>query len=179
MYLVGNIGREKGVFWHCLVVAYIVYPLRYVIYDETYWFTGMIFASSLAFEQFSKQWRRDPPKRYGVVRRTLVLSTCICLYLSLWSGYFFFNGKITDSDGDEVPVHEAIKNFLKSPWWTDLKQTFTDTWQFAKHNGWYETWNQIIDSIDADGEQNAYKVYFTYLTSKNYKKNNVFLGSWC
>ncbi|CAO1401361.1 unnamed protein product [Diamesa tonsa] len=158
VYLVGNIGREKGVFWHCLAVAYIVYPLRYVIYDETYWFTGMIFASSLAFEQFSKQWRRDPPKRYGVVRRTLVLTTCICLYLSLWTGYFFFNGKITDSDGDEVPVHEAIKNFLKSPWWTDLKQTFTDTWQFAKHNGWYETWNQIIDSIDADGEQNAYKV---------------------
>lgn len=26
------------------------------------------------------------------------------------------------------------------------------------HNGWYETWKQIVDSIDADGEQNAYKV---------------------
>lgn len=158
VWLVGNIGRERGVFWHCLVAAYIIYPLRYFVYDEAYWFTGMVFGSALAFEQFSKQWRRVPPKRHGVLRRTIVLSTCVMLYLSLWSGYFFFNGKITDSDGDEVPVHEAIKNFLKSPWWTDLKQTFVDTWRFAKHNGWYETWKQIVDSIDADGEQNAYKV---------------------
>lgn len=158
VWLVGNIGREKGVFWHCLVFAYVVYPLRYFVYDETYWFTGMVFASALGFEQFSKQWRREPPKRHGVLRRTIVLSTCVILYLSLWTGYFVFNGKITDSEGDEVPVHEAIKNFIKSPWWTDLKQTFVETWRFAKHNGWYETWKQIVDSIDADGEQNAYKV---------------------
>ncbi|CRL01978.1 CLUMA_CG015048, isoform A [Clunio marinus] len=158
VWIVGNIGRERGVFWHCLIVAYIVYPLRYFVYDETYWFTAMVFASALSFEQFSKQWRREPPKRHGALRRTIVLSTCVMLYLSLWTGYFYFNGKITDSEGDEVPVHEAIKNFLKSPWWTDLKQTFIDTWRFAKHNGWYETWKQIVDSIDADGEQNAYKV---------------------
>lgn len=158
VWLVGNIGREKGVLWHCLVVAYIVYPLRYFVYDETYWFFAMVLASSLSFEQFSKQWRREPPKRHGAMRRTIVLSTCAILYLSLWSGYFYFNGKITDSDGDTVPVEEAIKNFLKSPWWTDLKQTFVETWRFAKHNGWYETWKQIVDSIDVDGEQNAYKV---------------------
>lgn len=158
VWLVGNIGREKGVFWHCLAAAYLVYPLRYYVYDETYWFTAMIFVSALSFEQFSKQWRREPPKRHGAVKRTVVLSTCVILYLAVWSSYFYFNGKITDSDGDEVPVHEAIRNFIKSPWWTDLKQTFVETWRFAQHNGWYETWKQIVDSIDADGEQNAYKV---------------------
>ena len=158
VWIVGNIGREKGVFWHCLLAAYIIYPLRYFVYDETYWFTGMVFGSALTFEQFSKQWRREPPKRHSKIRRTIELSTCVVLYLSVWSAYFVFNGKITDSEGDEVPVHEAIKNFLKSPWWTDLKQTFVDTWRFAQHNGWYETWKQIVDSIDIDGEQNAYKI---------------------
>jgi len=158
VWIVGNIGREKGVFWHCLLAAYVIYPLRYFVYDETYWFTGMVFGSALTFEQFSKQWRREPPKRHSKVRRTIELSTCVVLYLSVWSAYFVFNGKITDSEGDEVPVHEAIKNFLKSPWWTDLKQTFVDTWRFAQHNGWYETWKQIVDSIDIDGEQNAYKI---------------------
>lgn len=158
VWIVGNIGRERGVFWHCLLAAYIIYPLRYFVYDETYWFTGMVFGSALTFEQFSKQWRREPPKRHSKIRRTIELSTCVVLYLSVWSAYFVFNGKITDSEGDEVPVHEAIKNFLKSPWWTDLKQTFVDTWRFAQHNGWYETWKQIVDSIDIDGEQNAYKI---------------------
>lgn len=158
VWLVGNIGREKGVLWHCLVAAYVIYPLRYFVYDETCWFTALVFGSALAFEQFSKQWRLDAPKRYSATRRTIVLSACVCIYLSVWSGYFVFNGKITDGEGDEVPVHEAIKNFLKSPWWTDLKQTFEETWRFAQHNGWYETWKQIVDSIDIDGEQNAYKV---------------------
>lgn len=136
----------------------MVYPIRYWIYDDTYWFTGMVFASALAFDALSKDWRREPPKRHGKLKRTVVLSACVCIYLSMWGSFFFFNGKITDSEGDEVPVHEAIGNFLKSPWWTDLKQTYTDTWNFAKHNGWSETWKQILDSIDADGEQNAYKV---------------------
>ena len=91
-------------------------------------------------------------------RRTAILGTAVIIYLSLWCCYFYFNGKITDADGDEVPVHEAIKNFIKSPWWTDIKQTFYDTYQFAQHNGWYETWKQVIDTMDTDGEQNAYKV---------------------
>lgn len=158
VWVVGNIGREQGTLWHCLTVAYFVYPLRYFVYDESVWFTAMVFASTLAFENNSKQWRREPPKRHSTLRRTIVLGCCVMLYMSLWTGYFYFNGKITDSDGDEVPVHEALRNFLKSPWWTDLKQTCHETWRFMLHNGWHETWKQIVDSIDADGEQNAYKV---------------------
>ncbi|XP_037924259.1 dnaJ homolog subfamily C member 22 [Hermetia illucens] len=158
VWTVGNVGREKGVFWHCLVAAYIAYPLRYFLYDETYWFTATVFASALAFDHWSKEWRREPLKRHGALRRTLYLSMAASLYLSLWGCYFVFNGTITDNDGDEVPVHEAIKNLLMSPWWTDLKQSLYDTWQYAQHNGWYETWKQIIDTMDIDGEQNAYKV---------------------
>lgn len=154
----GNVGREKGPLWHCLLTAYLVYPLRYFIYDETYWFTGMIFASAVVFDCFSKEWRRDPPKRHSLKRRCAYLSGAIFIYLALWGSFFYFNGKITDSDGDEVPVHEALTNFFTSPWWTDLKQTLYDTWQYAQHHGWYETWKQIIDTLDVDGEQNAYKV---------------------
>lgn len=158
VWTVGNIGREQGVLWHCLAVAYIVYPIRYFVYDETYWFTAIVFTSALAFDAWSKQWLREPPKRHGTVKRVLYISMAVSLYLSLWGCYFVFNGTITDSEGDEVPVHEAIKNVLSSPWWTDLKQTLHDTWQYAQHHGWYETWKQIVDTMDVDGEQNAYKV---------------------
>lgn len=158
VWLVGNIGREQGKLKHCLLTAYFVYLLRFFVYDESIWFTAMVFASTSAFENSSKEWRREPPKRHSPLKRTVVLGCCMMIYMSLWTGYFVFNGKITDSEGDEVPVHEALKNFLKSPWWTDLKQTCADTWRFLQHHGWYDTWKLILDSIDADGEQNAYKV---------------------
>ncbi len=156
--MVGNIGREKGVFWHCLLAAYILYPIRYFIYDESVWFTCVVFGATLTFEQFSKQWRREPPKRHGTIKRSVILSTCVCIYLLGWGCYFVFNGKIKDEDGGEISAWEALKNVAKSPWWTDLKQTLIETWKFAQHNGWYETWKQIVESIDVDGEQNAYKV---------------------
>lgn len=151
-------GREKGCIGHCLLAAYIAYPVRYYVYDETYWMTIMLVVSAIAFEMFSKEWRREPPKRNSTKKRIAYLSTAGLIYLSLWGSFLYFNGKITDTDGDEVPVSEAIYNFLGSPWWTDLKTTLNDTWQFAQHNGWYETWKQILDTLDVDGEQNAFKV---------------------
>lgn len=160
VWVVGNIGREKGCLWHSLIASYVSYLSRYFIFDDTWWMTLTVVVTALVFDSFSKQWMLQRPKRRRLVRRAVVMSMAILLYMSLWGSYFYFNGTITDSDGDEVPVHEAIHNFLKSPWWTDLKQTLSDTWAFAQHNGWGEIWKQIIDSMDADGEQNAYKVSF-------------------
>lgn len=162
VWTVGNTGREQGCLWHCLAAAYIAYPLRYYVYDESYWMTGMLVFSALVFESLSKEWRREPPRRNSTKRRVAYLSAAACIYLSLWGSFFYFNGKITDSDGDEVPVAEAIQNFLSSPWWTDLKTTMNETWQFAQHHGWYETWKQIVDSMDVDGEQNSYKVSWNF-----------------
>lgn len=162
VWTVGNTGREQGCLWHCLIAAYIAYPIRYYVYDETYWMTIMLVISALTFESLSKQWRREPPKRHSAKKRIIRLSAAACIYLSLWGSFIFFNGKITDSEGDEIAFSEVISNFLTSPWWTDLKTTLHDTWQFAQHNGWYETWKQIVDSMDMDGEQNSYKVSLTH-----------------
>lgn len=158
IWIVGNIGRERGSPWFAAFVAYVTYFLRFYIYDESVWFTVMVFASALAFDGFSKQWRRKPREKKSLLKRIVVLSLCGALYLSIWGAYLYFNGKVTDSNGDEVPVHEAIHHFFTSPWWTDLKQSLYDTYQFAQHHGWYEVWKQIIDLSDPHGEQNAYKV---------------------
>lgn len=158
VWLVGNLGREKGVLWHCLLASYLTYPVRYVIYDDTYWMTGMMVVCAFTFDHFSKEWRREPAKKYSMKRRFAVLSAAVCVYLMIWAAYFYFNGKITDADGDEVPLREAVYNVLNSPWWKELKQTLSDTYLFAKHHGWYETYRQIINSLDVDGEKNAFQV---------------------
>lgn len=154
----GNIGVERGSIWPCLFAAYAVYPLRYVFYDETYWLSIAIVVPALVFDHFSKEWKLSRPKPKSVTRRVFTLTVCGMIYLSIVGGYFYFNGKVTDSEGDTVPLHEAIKNAFMSPLWKDLKQSLKDTWAHARHNGFYSTWKSIIDALDADGEQNAYKV---------------------
>lgn len=156
--MVGNLGRERGVLWHCLLAAYLTYPVRYLIYDDTYWMTTMMVASAFTFDYFSKDWRREPQKRKSLKKRFTILTAAVCVYLFIWGSYFYFNGKITDADGDEVPLREALQNVLNSPWWKELKQTMHDTYLFAKHHGWYETYRQIINSLDVDGEKNAFMV---------------------
>lgn len=157
VWAVGNIGNEKGSLKWPVLAAYAAYPLRYYIYDETIWFTVMVLASACAFDTFSKEWRRRS-KKQGVIKRVAVFGLCVCLYLSLWCSYLYFHGTITDSEGDEVPVYEALHHFFTSPWWLDVKQCLYDTYQYAQHHGWYEVWKQIIDLSDPHGEQNAYKV---------------------
>lgn len=158
IYMVGNLGREKGVFWHCLIAAYITYPIRYIIYDESYWLSITLVVSALAFDHWSKEFDRQPRKRRSLKKRFFLLSTGLCIYLSVWLAFFYFNGKVSDGEGDEIPVHEAITNFFASSWWTDIKQTVSDIYTYAQHHGWYEIYKQIIESLDVDGEQKAYKV---------------------
>lgn len=158
VWAVGNIGRETGTPWKSLVCAYVAYLSRWYFFDESIWLTTVVFTSALAFDSFSKRWRRKPREKKSIVKRIAVLALCGTLYLSMWSAYFYFNGKVTDSNGDEIPVHEAVHHFFTSPWWTDLKQSLYDVYTYAQHHGWYEVWKQIIDLSDPQGEQNAYKV---------------------
>ncbi|KAH8276752.1 hypothetical protein KR044_008620 [Drosophila immigrans] len=158
VWTVGNIGRECGVLWPCLLAAFVAYPARYFIYDETYSFLLTALVSALAFDALSKQWRRTPPRRGSTVERSVKFSGALCIYLGLWGCVIFFNGTIPDEDGGEVPIHEALHNFLASAWWTDLKQALHDTYNYAQHHGWYETWREVFESMDVDGERNAYKV---------------------
>lgn len=158
VWIVGNIGREQGKPWLTIAVTYATYTSRWYFFDESIWLTLMVFCAGLTFDSFSKHWRRTPRKKRNFAARVSVLLVCAILYSALWSSYFYFNGKITDSNGDEIPIHEALHHFFTSPWWTDLKQSLYDTYVYAQHHGWYEIWKQIIDLSDPQGEQNAYKI---------------------
>ncbi|RZC37255.1 dnaJ -like subfamily C member 22 [Asbolus verrucosus] len=158
VWVVGNIGRERGKPWLTIAASYLSYMTRWYFLDENVWLTFIVFCAALTFDTCSKEWRRTPRKKKSVLRRMSTLVVCAMLYVALWSSYFYFNGKITDSNGDEIPVHEALHHFFTSPWWTDLKQSLYDTYQYAQHHGWYEIWKQIIELSDPQGEHNAYKV---------------------
>lgn len=95
----------------------------------------------------------------------LILGAAYLLFCSMWASYFYFNAKITDQDGEEIPVREAFYHFIKSPVWTDLKNSLIETWNYAQQHGWMETWRQLVEMSDPYGENNAYKVSKVYLFS--------------
>ncbi|XP_037938329.1 dnaJ homolog subfamily C member 22 [Teleopsis dalmanni] len=158
VWTVGNIGRERGVLWHCLVASFIIYPVRYLIYDETYTLLLTSIISALVFDNYSKHWLRSPPVRRGAAIRTVKFTGALLIYFSIWGCYIGFNGTISDGEGGEVHIYEAVRNFLASAWWSDMVQAFKDTYLYAQHHGWYETWKEIFESMDVDGERNSYKV---------------------
>ncbi|KAI4499428.1 hypothetical protein M0802_005324 [Mischocyttarus mexicanus] len=158
VWVVGNIGREGGTIWAALIAAYLFYPTLYYIGDETTWVFLMGIASSLAFDTFSKEWNLKPKKKRGWIRRMFYLFLAITLYFSLIGSYLYFNATITDSEGEEIKLSDAIRHFLTSPIWLDLKASLKATWNQAVHQGFWATWAQIVDLSDPRGEINAYKV---------------------
>jgi hypothetical protein len=100
----------------------------------------------------------------------------VLLYCGLITSYVYFNARLTDSEGEEVRVQDALHHFFTSPWWLDLKQSLQDTWNYAQHHGWIEVWKQVIDLSDPHGEINAYKVNTNTVLGTAFQKysNEVF-----
>lgn len=107
-----------------LCTAYLFYPTLPYIGDDSMWVFSMVIASSLSFDSFSKQWKLKPRKKRSLVRRFSYLGLAVALYLALIGSYLYFNAAITDSEGEEIKLSEAVRHFLTSPIWLDLKVRF-------------------------------------------------------
>lgn len=157
-WIVGNVGKERGSFWIPLVASYLCYPTLYYIGDDSTWMGFMVIVSYLSFDSFAKEWRLRPTKKKSLRRRLSILFIAVVIYSALWSSYFYFNATITDNDGEEIKLSDAVKHFLTSPIWLDLKASLEATWQQARNQGFWATWRQIIELSDPRGEINAYRV---------------------
>ncbi|XP_012279311.1 dnaJ homolog subfamily C member 22 [Orussus abietinus] len=157
-WVVGNIGREQGSIWLPLLTAYCCYPTLYYIGDDSTWMGLMVTTTAFVFDSFSKEWRLRPRKKRSLPRRLAILLLASVIYLSLWGSYFYFNATITDSEGEEIKISEAVKHFLTSPIWLDLKTNLEEAWRQVRHQGFWATWAQLVDLTDPRGEINAYRV---------------------
>lgn len=153
--LVGNIGKEKGSIWWPLLGCYIITPFHIMGYT-TYLLTTIL--GIVAFNMYSKSWRRqvDPP--VGLCKRFFIIIICISLYTSLWGAYIYFNLKITTKDGDRIKFRDAAENFIKSPAFQEFQQTLKHLGLHLMEHGFASTFQQLIESLDPLGEKHALKV---------------------
>lgn len=120
VWVVGNIGREQGDIKLTLLVTCCLYPTSYYIGDESTWLTLMSIVATLVFDTFSKEWRLKPRKKKSNIKRFIIISFAVLVYCSMWGSFFYFNASITDSQGEEIKLSEAVKHFFTSPVWLDF-----------------------------------------------------------
>lgn len=155
IWTAGNVGRRQGKIWPCLVAAYVAYPLRFLLHDQTAWLMCVVITSALAFDLYSKQWQLTPPPRRSLKRRVATLYVCGVIYLSLFGCYYYFNTTIKNDSNENVPVHVALKNALNSELWQEVKRHAVNVWTEVRHNGLYYTYTQLLDSLEIGAEARA------------------------
>ena len=112
----------------------------------------------IAFNMFSKQWRRQIREPHSVCKRFLIITICFTLYVSLWGSYAYFNLKITTKDGDRVKFRDAVGNFINSPAFQEFQQNLHSLWKHLLEHGFTSTFEQLVESLDPLGEKHALKV---------------------
>lgn len=157
--MVGNIGREQGTLKHSVIVSYLTYPLKYFIEDDKTHNNVMGIFTAIAFNIYSKEWRKKPPMD-GAIKRGATISFYACIYLLALSSSFVFNVKVENEYGEDVRVLDIIKNILKSPYWAEFRNNVWHTIEFAWKYGISQTIQHLKHSMDIYGEMNAYKVSF-------------------
>jgi len=156
VWCVGNIGHEEGSFVWTLLAAYCSFPV-YLRYDGDISYTIMVMITAYVFDA-NKKWKRKISKKRHLLKRTAVLVACGALYLGLWGSAIYYNGTITDSEGDEIPINEAANQFFNSLRWIDFQQAIFDSYNYFRQNGWQEFWKMALEILDSQGEDYALRV---------------------
>uniref|UniRef100_T1IIK8 DnaJ homolog subfamily C member 22 n=1 Tax=Strigamia maritima TaxID=126957 RepID=T1IIK8_STRMM len=155
VHTVGNIGRQKGGLVVPLLSAYGSYIFAIIINVPPPWTMALSCAST--FENRSKRWRLKTEYKKKSTR-FFILSGCFLIYIALLSSYLYFNAEMTDNSGDRVKVRDAIENFLESPIWKEFVFELGQLYNFVKAHGFYKVWEELINRMDLQGENNALKV---------------------
>lgn len=139
VWVVGNVGREKGSIKWPMLAAYLSSPL-YIFYN--FGFSVITLSSICAFHWKSKSWRRtiDPPAPFW--KRMAVLSLCCSLYTSMWTGYVFFNLRFTTTEGDEIRFRDAVGNLIKSPAFQEFSNNVGKLYEHCWKHGFWSAWGQ-------------------------------------
>lgn len=156
VHTVGNIGHERGKLKSVFYSSVLSYLLSYNSMPQGTFWVAVSAAATFAFR--SRKWRRKPSPKYGTCRRISVLLGCGLVYCSLLASAVYFNAEFVDKNGEQVKVRDAAMNFLNSPMWEEIKDSFQQLYDFYKIYGWQKLAEQFIDQLDPHGERRAKKV---------------------
>ncbi|KXJ28293.1 dnaJ homolog subfamily C member 22 [Exaiptasia diaphana] len=158
VYLVGNIGRERGDFKYAFMGCISSYAvITFLTSDEP----GNMYVA--LFGAMSFQYKREYKKEIQPTKKTLwkrlqILGLGALIIFALWCSFFYFNAEVTTEDGEKIKLRDAVNHFFNSPVWMEFKDTIKQLYDEGQRNGWDKLYDDFVKALDPRGEQNAYKV---------------------
>lgn len=157
VYLVGNVGREKGDFITPLCVSYMSNVILACITKQEPGIMYVALFSALAFQNYREFRTQRRPKR-GVCKRFFMICLGGCLVMGLWISFLYHNAAVVTEDGETIKLKVAINHFFSSPLWSDFKDIMRQLFKEARTHGWQKLFDELVRAADPTGEQNALKV---------------------
>ena len=95
--------------------------------------------------------------------------------MSLWGSALYFNASVTTSEGETIRFRDAVDHFFGSPIWKEFKETIKALFHEGWEKGWENMWSRFVQSLDPEGEQNAYQasLYLFFLVQSSGSKSQV------
>ena len=155
VYLVGNIGREKGPVGMPYLAAFLTYIGLYLMTGEEPGYVNCSIISALTFNYY-RAWREtNTKKRQYAGERAAKIFAGITIVLALWASFFHFNATITYQSGEKIKLTDSIVHFFKSPVWLDFRSTFWTLYAEGESKQWRHFYDDVVQSFDPTGERNA------------------------
>lgn len=156
VHLIGNIGREKGGFTIPFIATLSTYLFLFYHDKDNVSYMYCALASSCAFN-YIREFRRTYEDR-SLCKRIFLMGMCMCLFMTLWGCFFYFNAEITTEDGETIKIRDSINHFFKSPAWLEFKNTMWELYEEGRKHGWKNIYDELVKALDPKGEANARKV---------------------
>ncbi|XP_071101068.1 uncharacterized protein [Haliotis cracherodii] len=103
-------------------------------------------------------WNTEPDPKRGFCLRVGKLTFYNILYLALWGCVIYYNASVTMEDGEEIPLREVIPIFIRSPAWTERKDSLARLFNYFRNHGWKRIWEDVVETLHSVREHNAFKV---------------------
>lgn len=158
VYLVGNIGRERGDYQYAFIGSILSYSIITLLIGEEPGNMYVALFGAMCF-QYKREYKKEvqPPSK-TLCQRLKLIGIGALIIGALWCSFFYFNAEVTTDDGETIKLRDAVNHFFNSPAWLEFKDTLKQLYEEGQRNGWDKIYDDFVKAIDPRGEKNAYRV---------------------
>ncbi|XP_065187590.1 dnaJ homolog subfamily C member 22-like [Sycon ciliatum] len=170
VWLVGNIGVTEiaavPVFGTSLVASFVLLFTGMAENDQLLSLVAVTIG--LVLGRYRKPLDRFTARRASkssACKRFTVLLLGLSIYGAVMGGVLLFNAEVTNEEGQQIKLFDALKNFYNSPAWDQTWESFGKIYEEAtreeteydreNHDRWERFFSKFKDVFDVDGQQRA------------------------
>lgn len=161
IHLTGNNGRVKSAFWPVFMAALFGEATSEFMFDIG---TLLLFLPLNVYWRI-REWVTPPEvaKKSGCCMGTMKHFFKGMLIGMLILSFLYFNATITQTNErtqqeETIYLRDSLRHIWNSPAVQDFFNTMGQLYEEGQRTGWSNVWDQLVEAMDVDGEDHAYRV---------------------